>query len=65
MFDPIRDRLYIAEALERFGGSFFKALGAALRHADSINAQKMFSAWPEISSGLYLRTAKELQETGF
>lgn len=35
------------DAMEARGGSFVKALGAAARHADRFNLQKIKETWPE------------------
>lgn len=38
---------FVVEAMEKFGGSFVKALANMCRHADPINLQKIKRAWPE------------------
>lgn len=38
----------VAVAMRKWGGSFVESLGAALAHADPINAQKIHDTWPEI-----------------
>lgn len=35
------------EAMEKYGGSFVRALGMAGFHADAINLQKIKDTWPE------------------
>ncbi len=35
----------IVEAMEKYGGSFVKALAEAARHADPINLQKIKDTW--------------------
>ena len=37
----------VAAAMQKYGGSFVKALGSTLSHADSINAQKIKDTWAE------------------
>lgn len=49
----------VAEATEKFGGNFFKALGVALRYADMNNKVKIKDTW-ETEWNEYL----ELYETG-
>jgi len=39
--------LSVANAMIQYGGSFVKALGKALSHADWINQQKIKNTWPE------------------
>lgn len=59
------EHLLIAEAMERFGGSFVAALGAALRRADTSNMDRIERAWPEYmreygpGSAPYARIAEE------
>lgn len=48
--DPLADErdedLLVIEAMERYGGSFVKALGTAARHADSSNLLIIKKSWP-------------------
>ena len=37
----------VAEEMQRYGGSFVSKLGAALAHADIVNARKIKETWPE------------------
>lgn len=37
----------VVEAMERYGGSFVKALANAMRYADPINRAKIINTWPE------------------
>jgi len=51
IIDKHVDALYdesieVAENMERHGGNFVKALGAALRHADLFNTRKIRETWP-------------------
>jgi hypothetical protein len=41
------EKYYTIIAMERFGGSFVKALGHALRCADMFNTVRIVMAWPE------------------
>lgn len=38
--------LRIVESMEKYGGSFVKALANAMRHADHMNRAKIISTWP-------------------
>lgn len=49
--------------MERYGGSFVKALAEAARHADSRNLAKLKEAWPEYWHE-YEEQGKELEERG-
>jgi len=47
-FLPMEDNDHkVIEAMERYGGSFVKALAVAFYRADHINTQKLKSAFPE------------------
>lgn len=37
----------VAEAMRTYGGSFVKALGEMLQHADAQNRAKVKATWPE------------------
>lgn len=37
----------VVEAMEKYGGSFVKALANCFRHADKNNIEKLKSAFPE------------------
>lgn len=37
----------VVEAMEKYGGSFVKALAEAARRADSTNLAKIKATWPE------------------
>lgn len=39
--------IVVVEAMEKYGGSFVKALAALCYRADHINLQKIKSTWPE------------------
>lgn len=41
------EMLDVSEAMEKYGGSFVKALGVCLRKADMINLRKLKAAFPE------------------
>lgn len=41
------EAIIVAEAMERYGGSFVKCLSRAIIHADFINLQKIKIAFPE------------------
>jgi len=41
------EKLEMIEAMEKYGGSFVKALAVCLRRADSINFDKLHTAFPE------------------
>lgn len=49
-------------AAEIYGGSFYRALGVALRHADRKNRERILAAFPEIvqsygpGTSLYIQT---------
>ena len=42
-----KEVFYVGEAMERFGGSFVKALGKTLLHADPNNQQRIKDTWPK------------------
>lgn len=44
--DAFDEDLLIIDAMEKYGGSFVKALGNAARHADAINLAKIKRNWP-------------------
>lgn len=39
--------IWTIDAMEKWGGSFVKQLGALARHADAQNLQKIKATWPE------------------
>lgn len=41
------DKVYVAEAMRRYGGSFVVALASCVDHADHINLEKIKRAFPE------------------
>ena len=41
------DIYWMTEAMVRYGGSFVKILGKAIRTADDENQKRAISAWPE------------------
>ncbi len=41
------ERLIVAEMMTRYGGSFCKALGEALYHADNNNMRRIKQAFPD------------------
>ena len=47
------EQFYTSEAMRKFGGSFVKSLGTALRSADMINASKIKQAFPEYWNKYY------------
>lgn len=43
------DELFlVVQAMDRYGGSFYKALSIALRRADPRNRERILTAFPEI-----------------
>jgi hypothetical protein len=50
MNNQLSDREFFVttEALNRYGGNFFRNLGRALRHADQGNRNRLLEAFPEI-----------------
>jgi hypothetical protein len=41
------ENIKVTKAMLKYGGSFVKALGEALSHADPINTKKIKKAFPE------------------
>jgi hypothetical protein len=41
------EKVVVSEAMQRFGGSFVEALGAALARADGFNAHRIHDAFPD------------------
>ncbi len=41
------EKIRVSENMMKFGGSFVKALGEALSHADLQNQRKIKTTWPE------------------
>lgn len=42
------DKYHVSEAMRQYGGGFVQALGVALSKADSDNAQRIQTAFPEL-----------------
>lgn len=42
------EQMKVANNMRKFGGSFVKALGEALLHADAVNTQKIKDTWPAL-----------------
>lgn len=40
------EKIDVAESMEKYGGSFIKALGKALLQADILNTIKIKNTWP-------------------
>ena len=55
------EKYYVAKGMLAYGGSFVKALGEALSHADPSNTHKIRYTWPEYWPE-YLERGKKLQE---
>ena len=53
--------LWTIDAMEKWGGSFVKALGAAARRADGANLEKIKRTWPEYWAD-YEKRGIELEE---
>ena len=45
------EQLVVSAVMAKYGGSFVKALGLAIRQADPDNAQRIKSAFPELWDG--------------
>lgn len=45
--DIEEEKYFVSLGMRERGGSFVKAIGEALLHADSINVQKIKDTWPE------------------
>lgn len=43
-------KIYIANAMERFGGGFSQLLGKLILKADKENLTKIYATWPELIS---------------
>lgn len=41
------EKYFVVNAMKKYGGSFVKALGEALAHADIPNIEKIYLAFPE------------------
>ena len=41
------EKYHVVNGMKEFGGSFVKALGEALSHADVTNTEKIKETWPE------------------
>lgn len=54
--------LEIANAMEKCGGSYVKAFGAALKNADEENIEKIKETWPEYWDH-YTKIAKRIAKT--
>lgn len=57
----MKNQQALAEAMQTYGGSFVRHLGAALAAADPINAERLAAAFPEIIER-YAEVAR-MQET--
>ena len=42
------EKIIVLNCMIEYGGSFVKALGQALAHADSINTKKIKETWPNL-----------------
>lgn len=42
------EKYFVCLGMKEMGGSFVKALGEALSHADPINTSKIIKTWPEL-----------------
>lgn len=51
---------FTIDAMEKWGGSFVKLLGALARHADDENLQKIKDTWPKYWA-LYEEDGRKLQ----
>lgn len=58
--DIEEEKYFVSQAMLKFGGSFVKALGEALAHADPQNTRKIKAAWPEYWAE-YLKISKEVR----
>lgn len=41
------EKILVAGAMIKYGGSFISSLGEALMHADKVNASKIRNTWPK------------------
>lgn len=41
------EKYFASNGMRKFGGSFVKALGEALAHADPVNTKKIMITWPD------------------
>ena len=58
------EKYYVQDGMLTYGGSFVKALGEALTHADAINVQKIKDTWPKywskyLVTGIYKEENKK------
>jgi len=57
------EKYYVSVGMKAQGGSFVKALGEALAHADDNNVKKIKEAWPAFWDN-YLALGKALEPAG-
>ena len=55
------EKIYVARAMERYGGNFAKKLGMVIFSADPINVNKIKNTWPELWEE-YLAMGKRMEE---
>lgn len=55
------ERYFVSLGMRRIGGSFVKALGEALSHADLFNLKKIKDTWPEYWKE-FLETGQEIDK---
>jgi len=64
--DPMFWLLYkqsaVANAMQKYGGSFTAALGNALSHADFTNVKRIYDTWPD-EWDKYLKMANDNEQT--
>ena len=59
--DIEEEKYFVSLGMRERGGSFVKALGETLAHADPINTQKIKDTWPEYWKE-YLKWGQELDK---
>ena len=42
------EKYFVSQGMRKYGGSFVKALGEALAHADPYNAEKIKNNWSKL-----------------
>jgi hypothetical protein len=52
----------IAETMQKFGGSFAKALALAMLHADTDNRQRIATAFPELMARYEVMHTRKVKE---
>lgn len=53
--------MWTIDAMEAFGGSFVKQLGALARRADPVNLRKIKNTWQNYWT-MYEKTGREMEE---